>query len=205
VFHVIYRLVASRDSFLTILLPSILYFLAYQYVGLMSAVVVTSLYGLLTLLFRKELGMIALAFALSGFVELTIAAFVPREILVEAVVLKLAMGSLSTASVFLVFSWFKKPIPMLVAEITTPALKGSRESTGIPSLITWQRVNGIWVFSYLCKSVFLLSVDSVSESELVGYTLALGWPLHVGLIVVSVWVVNNSYKQACHKRAANKS
>ncbi|WMN88429.1 hypothetical protein NI382_06440 [Vibrio parahaemolyticus] len=75
-FQVIYRLVASRDAFLTILLPSILYFWAYQYVGLMSAVVVTSLYGLLTLLFRKELGIIALAFALSGFVELTIGAFV---------------------------------------------------------------------------------------------------------------------------------
>nr|WP_267135923.1 hypothetical protein [Vibrio sp. J1-1] len=186
------------------MLPSILYLLVYQYLGLISAVVVTSIYSFLTILFRKELGVIALAFALSGMVELTIASFVPRALLVEAVVLKLAMGSLSTASVFLVFSLLKKPIPMLVAEITTPALKESRESMGIPSLMTWQKVNGVWVLSYLCKSVFLLSITSVSESELVGYTLVLGWPLHVGLIMVSVWFINNNYKQACIRHAANK-
>lgn len=198
-FQVIYRLIASRDSLLTILLPSILYLIVYQYLSLISAVAATSVYGLLITLIRQELGLIALAFALSGMIELIIVAFVPQEVFVEAVVFKLVLGSLSTASVFLVFSLLKKPIPMLVAEISTPALKESRESMDIPSLMTWQKVNGIWVFSYLSKSVFLLSSGPISESELAGYTLALGWPLHVGLLMVSVWFINNNCKRACHR------
>ncbi len=196
VFQVVYRLVASRNSFVTILLPSIIYLLTYQYLGLTAAVVATSVYGLLTLLICKEMGLIALAFALSGIIELTIVAFVPQDFLVEAVAFKLALSSLSSASVFFIFALLKKPIPMVVAEATTPKLKQSRIDLDIPNVTTWQRVNGIWILSYLGKSLFLLNTGSISESALVKYTLILGWPLHLGLIILSVWYINMSSKQA---------
>ncbi len=196
VFHVVYRLVASRNSFITILLPSIIYLLTYQYLGLTAAVVATSVYGLLTILLSKEMGLIALAFALSGVIELTIVAYVPQDLLVEAVMFKLALSSLSTASVFFIFALLRKPIPMLVAEATTPKLKQSRVNLGIPNITTWQRVNGVWILSYLGKTLFLLNTGSVSESELVKFTLILGWPLHIGLIILSVWYINMSSKQA---------
>lgn len=194
-FQTVYRLISSRDSLLTILLPAFLYLLVYQWFDLVWAVATASLYGVVITFFRRDLGLISIAFALSGLIELGIIVFVPEKIFIEAVLFKVALGSLSSAAVFLVFSLIQKPIPMLVAEISTPALKNSRELNNVPSLITWQQVSGLWVISYVCKAGFLLGSDHLSENELAVYTLMFGWPLYVGLIFLSVWYVTNCFKK----------
>nr|WP_284694832.1 hypothetical protein [Photobacterium galatheae] len=181
---------------LTILLPSLLYLVVYHYADLRWAVAAASVYGVVMTFLRRDLGLISLAFALSGLIELFIIAIVPRGLIAEAVLFKIALGSLSTAVVFIVFSLLKQPIPMLIAEVSTPSLKESRETMNVPSLTTWQQVSSIWIVSNLVKCIFLLSRDSVSERDLAAYTVILGWPLYVVLIVISVWLVSQSYKNA---------
>ncbi|KDM93471.1 DUF3159 domain-containing protein [Photobacterium galatheae] len=195
-YQIVFRLITSRDSMLTILLPSLLYLVVYHYADLRWAVAAASVYGVVMTFLRRDLGLISLAFALSGLIELFIIAIVPRGLIAEAVLFKIALGSLSTAVVFIVFSLLKQPIPMLIAEVSTPSLKESRETMNVPSLTTWQQVSSIWIVSNLVKCIFLLSRDSVSERDLAAYTVILGWPLYVVLIVISVWLVSQSYKNA---------
>ncbi|MFC3024857.1 hypothetical protein ACFODT_13635 [Vibrio zhugei] len=192
-FDIAYRLVRSKESILTILIPSILYLLVYHEVGLIYAIVGCAIYGIAVTLVHRQLGMISLAFALSGIIELMIIALLPPNAVVEAIQYKVALSAVSTAGVFFFFALARKPIPMLIAEISCPELQRKRLLTGSPSLNRWQQVNSVWLVGYLLKSVLFLTHTQLSQQQLVTYTLLSGWPLYAVLIFASVWIIRR-----CH-------
>ncbi|SJL83359.1 hypothetical protein VPAL9027_01325 [Vibrio palustris] len=183
---IVYRLVSSKESILMVLLPSLLYFALYHEYGLTYAIGASSIYGITLMLISRQLGLISLAFALSGLVELVIITVLPKSEATQAVQYKVLLSSLSTACVFLVFAVLRKPIPMLVAEASMPSLQHQRLTVGSPSLKKWQYVNGIWLCGYLLKSLMFVNYSHFSQQQLVMYTLISGWPLYVVLILMSV-------------------
>ncbi|MGO1297906.1 MAG: hypothetical protein ACTMIA_11440 [Vibrio sp.] len=193
-FEIAYRLVSSKESVLTILVPSLLYFLAYHELGLIDAIVICAIYGIAVTFMNRQLGMISLAFALSGIVEVVIIEVLPPTAVVEAVQYKVILSAISTAVVFFIFALARKPIPMLMAEISFPKLQSKRLLTGELSLGKWQQVNSVWIVGYLLKCVVFLSHSHLSQQQLATYTLVFGWPLYVVLIFVSIWIIKSRHQ-----------
>lgn len=192
----VFSLLFNRSAMLSMVVPMLLYITVYRYMGLSAAVLVTGLYGLGISLVLKSLGYIALVFALFGLLEVVIVTLAPAAWLVDLVYFKMLLGALQSILIFMVFALLGKPIPRLFAEAGRPDLLAWSFSQTAAYQRIWQQASAIWVLGYSLKALALWWQYPISESALVVLSVALGWPVHAGLLVLSVVFVHYQFAQA---------
>ncbi|MCE0558385.1 hypothetical protein [Motilimonas sp. E26] len=189
-------LLLSRDAFLSMILPALLYLGVYHYAGLLYAVLVSGIYGIVISLTLKSLGPIALVFALFGLIELLIVTFTPAGWLVDVVFIQVLAGAVKSALVFLIFSLLGKPIPRLFAELGSPELKAWEFSQTPRYQQIWQQASAIWIVAYSLKAALLWLAYPIEEATLATVKVVSGWPLHAALLVVLVYFVQYQFSRA---------
>ncbi|MCE2572922.1 hypothetical protein [Motilimonas eburnea] len=200
----IFSLLFNRSAMLSMIVPALLYILVYRYVGLSAAVLVTGFYGLGISFVLKSLGYIALAFALFGLLEVVIVTLAPAEWLVDLVYFKMLLGALQSMLIFVVFALLGKPIPRLFAEAGQPDLLAWPFSKTATYRRIWQQASAIWVLGYATKALVLWLLYPMSEATVATLNVALGWPIHASLLVLSVLFVHHQFARA-NVKVANHS
>lgn len=194
--NLILSLLFNRSAMLSMIVPAMLYVVVYRYLGLSAAVLITGLYGLGISLVLKSLGYLALAFALFGLVEVVIVTLAPAAWLVDLVYFKMVLGAVQSVLIFMVFAILGKPIPQLFAEAGQPDLLNWSFSKTAAYRRVWQQASAIWVLGYSIKALILWWQYPISESTVAVLNVALGWPVHASLLVISVLFVYHQFAQA---------
>ncbi|TQV65976.1 DUF3159 domain-containing protein [Exilibacterium tricleocarpae] len=191
--NTIKQVLFNREAVLSMILPALIYGLTYWYFDLVEAVVASGIYAIVASFFLKSTKYVAFIFALFGLIELCIIWLIPDSWLLETLFIKSLIGALQVAIIFILFSLFKEPIPKLFAEAGSPELRDWDFSSTKTCLNIWQSLSYIWVSVYFFKALILISFYPVDADTLVTLNLLLGWPLHVGLIVFSVFYIRNKF------------
>ncbi|GGY41662.1 hypothetical protein GCM10011297_13330 [Bacterioplanes sanyensis] len=173
------------------IVPAIIYGLTYWHYGLVEAVIASGAYAIIASFFLKSTKYIAFLFAAFGLIEILIVWIAPDSWLIGTLFMKSLIGATQVAVLFLIFSLIKKPIPMLFAEAGMPELKEWEFSATKTYLGIWQKISYFWVLIYSIKAATLVMFYPVDADTLVMLNLLLGWPLHVGLIIISVIYVRS--------------
>ncbi|NLU99090.1 hypothetical protein B6N13_13485 [Marinomonas sp. UCMA 3892] len=179
----------SPEARLTIIIPVILYNIAFWSLGAGAALLLTACYSGFLELFSKQaqsLSIIALIL-ISGCAHfLYLNGFTFFEIKQESVFLSVG-GSITVIMVFSFYSLIGRPVVRTQAENALPSLKLSPFYGTAKYDRVWQEVSLAWILTYGLKGVLvvILSKDMPHYSDFAVFFGA--WPLTLLLIIFSYY------------------
>lgn len=179
----------SSEAKLTIIIPIIIYNIAFWTLGAGAALIITACYSGLLEMFSKRVGSLAIIalILVSGTIHyLYIKGYTFFGLNQEAVFLSVG-GSLSVVLVFGFYSLIGKPVVRTQAENAIPELTqlsfyGTKKYTQV-----WQEISLVWIITYVLKAIFIVFL-SKHYPELTNRFVFMGaWPLTLLMIVFSFY------------------
>lgn len=179
----------STEARLTIIIPIVIYNLAFWFSGAGTALLLTACYSGLLELFSKQaksLSIIALILISGSAHFLYLNGFTFFGIEQESVFLSVG-GSITVIFVFSFYAIIGRPVIRTQAENALPSLKQSPFYGTAKYDRVWQEVSFVWIIAYGLKGVLvvLLSQDMPTYANSAVFFGA--WPLTLLLIVFSYY------------------
>ena len=185
----IWTYLLSKQARLTIIVPLILYNLAFWWLGAGTALVITACYSAGLELICKHTGSLAIIalILVSGSIHyLYLQGYHLFGIAQEGVLLSIG-GSLSVILVFGIYSLLGRPVIRTQAENAMPRLTelpvyGTRAYSTV-----WQEISLVWIIIYALKALLLIHLSKTSPADTNGYVFLSAWPLTLVMIAFSIY------------------
>ncbi|PHM46871.1 hypothetical protein [Xenorhabdus miraniensis] len=185
----IWRYLLSRDAIMTILIPIMLYNIAFRFGGVGIALLLTGLYSLVLKFISKTKGsLIVVALILvSGMSHyLYIHGHKLFTIKQEDVFLSVS-GAISTIIVFCFYSLLGRPVVQTLAEQAMPRLK-TIAVYGTPLYArVWQEVSMAWILVFLLKAIGLYALSDKGGLPINSLIFLCSSPLTLLMILFSFY------------------
>lgn len=200
----VWRYLRSRDALLTIIIPVILYNIAFLQWGAGIALLITAIYsGVLQLFSRWQgyLPIIALILVSGLSHYLYLEGVMLLGIHQESVFLSIS-GALSTVIVFAIYSIKGRPVIQILAEQATPDLK-TLPVYGTPQYVrVWNEVSLVWILVYLVKAIIIYLLSLQPGLPMDTLVLISGWPLTLLLVIFSFRWPKHRWTSHAHDSAS---
>lgn len=178
----------SRNAIETIILPIVIYSLVFWTLGAGWALILTGVYGVLSMLFGRQSRSVSVVILLlfsGAFHYLYLSGFKPLGIKDESVFLSLS-GALTIIVVFSFYSLMNRPIIQVLAESGMPRLK-TLPFYGSPLYLrVWHEVSLVWIIAKLIKLLIVFICYRVNVKGIEEIVFLFSWPFTLCLIVFSV-------------------
>ncbi|MEQ9887564.1 hypothetical protein [Pectobacterium zantedeschiae] len=196
----VWQYLVSRDAILTIILPIIIYNIAFWQWGAGAALLITAIYsGVLQYISRWKgyLPIIALILVSGLSHYLYLEGYMLFDIKQESVFLSVS-GAMSTVIIFSIYSMLGRPVIQTLAEQATPRLK-TLPNYGTPRYTKiWNEVSLVWILAYLIKAIVIYTLSHRPGLPMDTLVLISGWPLTLLLVIFSFkWP---KYRWSSHAR-----
>lgn len=185
----IWTYLLSRQARLTIIVPLILYNLAFWWLGAGAALIITACYSAgLELICKKtgSLAIIALILVSGSIHYLYLRGYHLFGIEQEGVLLSIG-GSLSVIIVFGIYSLLGRPVIRTQAENAMPRLTELPVYGTSTYSAVWQEISLIWIITYALKALVLIHLSEASPANINGYVFLGAWPLTLVMIAFSIY------------------
>ncbi|MBA5601688.1 hypothetical protein H1224_11565 [Pectobacterium aroidearum] len=200
----VWRYLRSRDALLTIIIPVILYNIAFLLWGAGIALLITAIYsGVLQLFSRWQgyLPIIALILVSGLSHYLYLKGVMLLGIHQESVFLSIS-GALSTVIIFAIYSIKGRPVIQILAEQATPDLK-TLPVYGTPQYVrVWNEVSLVWILVYLVKAIIIYLLSLQPGLPMDTLVLISGWPLTLLLVIFSFRWPKHRWTSHAHDNAS---
>ncbi|MEF9678283.1 hypothetical protein ABRQ00_05610 [Pectobacterium aroidearum] len=200
----VWRYLRSRDALLTIIIPVILYNIAFLQWGAGIALLITAIYsGVLQLFSRWQgyLPIIALILVSGLSHYLYLKGVMLLGIHQESVFLSIS-GALSTVIIFAIYSIKGRPVIQILAEQATPDLK-TLPVYGTPQYVrVWNEVSLVWILVYLVKAIIIYLLSLQPGLPMDTLVLISGWPLTLLLVIFSFRWPKHRWTSHTHDNAS---
>lgn len=200
----VWRYLISRDALLTIIIPVIIYNIAFLLWGAGSALLITAIYsGILQLFSRWQgyLPIIALILVSGLSHYLYLEGIMLLGIHQESVFLSIS-GALSTVIIFTIYSIKGRPVIQILAEQATPDLK-TLPVYGTPQYVrVWNEVSLVWILVYLVKAIIIYLLSRQPGLPMDTLVLISGWPLTLLLVIFSFRWPKHRWTKHAHDNAS---
>ncbi|KML70140.1 hypothetical protein [Pectobacterium peruviense] len=200
----VWRYLVSRDALLTIIIPVVIYNIAFWQGGAGVALLITAIYsGALQYFSRWEgtLPIIALILVSGLSHYLYLEGVMLFDIRQESVFLSVS-GAISTVIIFSAYSIKGRPVIRTLAEQATPKLK-TLPVYGSPLYVkVWNEVALVWILVYLVKAIIIYTLSRQPELPMDTLVLISGWPLTLLLVIFSFKWPTYRWSSHTHDNAA---
>ncbi|MBN3144094.1 hypothetical protein [Pectobacterium brasiliense] len=200
----VWRYLVSRDALLTIIIPVVMYNIAFLQWGAGVALLITAIYsGVLQLISRWQgyLPIIALILVSGLSHYLYLEGIILFDIHQESVFLSVS-GAISTVIIFTIYSIKGHPVIQTLAEQATPALKTLPVYSTPQYVRVWNEVSLVWILVYLVKAIIIYLLSRQPGLPMDTLVLISGWPLTLLLVIFSFRWPKYRWSSLAHDNAA---
>ena len=179
----------SREARMTIIIPILIYNIAFWVLGAGLALIITACYSAALEMFSRRTGSLAIIALIltSGCVHyLYLHGYRFLAIGEESVLLSVG-GSLSVILVFGFYSFIGRPVVRTQAENALPRLT-QMSVYGTPKYArVWQEVSLAWMFAYAVKALLVVVLASDLPNYADYFVFVGAWPLTIAMICFSFY------------------
>ncbi|SBS34227.1 hypothetical protein MSP8887_02106 [Marinomonas spartinae] len=179
----------SPEARLTIIIPILIYNIAFWWLGAGMAVVLTACYSGLLEVFSKRPGSFSIIsiILVSGIIHyFYLNGYSFFGIDKEGVFLSVG-GAISVVLVFSFYSLIGRPVIRTQAENAMPRLT-QLSSYGTPKYCrVWQEISLVWVLVYIVKAVMVIFIYKTQPSLSNDFVFVFSWPLTLIMIAFSIY------------------
>ncbi|XYQ55600.1 hypothetical protein ACS91J_04020 [Pectobacterium carotovorum] len=183
----VWQYLRSRDALLTIIMPMLIYNIAFWLGGAGVALLTTAVYSAALQYFSRQKGTLAIIglILMSGFSHyLYLKGYNLLGIEHESVFLSIS-GAVSMVVVFGFYSLRGRPVIRALAEQATPTLKTLPVyDTPLYSRV-WHEISLVWILVYLLKAIVIYTLSNSPQLPMDLIVLISGWPITLIMVTFS--------------------
>lgn len=185
----IWHYLLSRDAFITIIVPILLYNIVFWRNGAGLALLATFLYSAAAEVMNKRSGSLSVIalILVSGFCHyLYLHGYAPFAIKKENVFLSVS-GALSVVVVFSCYSLAGRPLIRTLAEQAMPGLKNIPVYGTAQYARVWHEVSVAWILVFLLKAIGVYALSTRKDLSVDSMIFMGGWPLTLLMVLFSFY------------------
>ncbi|MEQ9903576.1 hypothetical protein [Pectobacterium aroidearum] len=183
----VWQYLRSRDALLTIIMPIVIYNIAFWQGGAGVALLITAVYSGVLQYFSRQKGSLAIIalILMSGFSHyLYLKGYNLLGIEHESVFLSIS-GAVSMVVVFGFYSLRGRPVIRTLAEQATPTLKTLPVYDTPLYAKVWHEISLCWILVYLLKAIMIYTLSTFPQLPMDLIVIISGWPITLMMVAFS--------------------